>query len=199
MTSLLERRLAVPWPKRMRTLERDPRGYPVPFIVLRDRYGVHQFTINDTRKVGEATSKRLCSISGKRLETSVWFAGGSRCFLHPLGAFIDPPMHYECGEYALRVCPFLAARSYARRIDDAKLADGGLPEGMGLIRAKFMQPRLPERFGYGCTSDYAPHKSDFQGGVFTVHDWEYVEFWRSGEMCEPPETGKPSPDEPFAT
>jgi len=211
----VKERLALPLPKRMRTLERDARGYPIPFIVVRDRTGMPQFTINDAEKTEQCRRKGLCSICGKlfdrlpmgahpyravderprpRMET--WFVGGTRCFLHEHGGFLDPPVHYECGEYALRVCPFLAASRYAKRIDDAKLAPGALPDHM-LIREAFMQPSLPERFGFGLALGVRYHVNAQQGGVYTVDDWRYVEWWREGEPVNAPDSGEPPHDEPM--
>lgn len=196
----LKERLDVPIPKGMRTLRRDSRGYPVPYIVLMDKSGTPQFTINDSRKVMDCVRKMLCSICGKRvplnrvggnIEPYFWFVGGSRCFLHPHGAFLDPPLHLECAEYALQVCPFLAASRYMRRIDDAKLKPRDTPEGMAIAREEFVQPSLPERFGLGLTHDF----DITERGLYVVHNWSYVEWWRGGERIEAPETGEPPPNE----
>jgi hypothetical protein len=199
--TLLARRLAIELPRRMRTLPRDRRGYPIPFIVLIDRNGEPQFTINDWRRVAECRTKHLCSICGKRFDKhpvsskyEMWFVGGSRCFLHPRGGFLDPPMHLDCATYALRVCPFLAARAYSGRIDDAKLTPGGLPSGTALVREEYMQPALPERFGLGLTFDYRFHQEPNSAGVYTVDDWHYVEWWKAGEAVDAPASGEPPPD-----
>ena len=193
-------RLALPMPKLMRTLPRDERGYPIPWIVLVDASGNPQFTINDVRRTDAARKKRLCAICGKRMAVGqAWFIGGSRCFLHPRGAFIDGPTHYWCGEYALQVCPFLAARSYAKPIVDAKLKPSAVPIGMALARAEFMMPRLPERFGFGRSDNWHFQRTGIddgdQGGVYVVNDWRYIEWWRRGTICETPETGTPPPDD----
>jgi hypothetical protein len=197
MSGLLAQRLAVPWPKPMRTLGRDARGYPIPYLVLIDRSGLPQFTINDQERAAECDRKGLCAICGKRLERTrsgkrvMWFVGGSRAFLHPAGAFLDPPMHHDCAEYALRVCPFLAARRYAGRIDDAKLAAGNLPEGLSLIRHEGMAPALPPMFGFGMTYDVQittpPAKA------YIVDDWRYLEWWHAGERIPAPDSGEPPP------
>ena len=46
---------------------------------------------------------------------------------HPDGAYIDPPLHYECMRYAMQVCPYLAAPRYAGRVDDRTLKDDDRP------------------------------------------------------------------------
>lgn len=201
--SLVQARLArVPLPQRMRTLRKDVRGYPVPFLVLIDKSGVPQFTINDHTKAFACQRKHLCAICGKKFERNpstfeyeMWFVGGSRCFLHSNGAFLDPPMHRECGEYALRVCPFLAARRYIARIDDAKLSTVDLPEDRALVRTEHMMPDLPERFGFGMTYEYQFLTDNIPGvGVFVVPDWRYVEWWQAGVRINAPDTGEPPAD-----
>lgn len=193
-------RLTVELPRRMRTLARDPRGYPIPFIVLIDKSGQPQFTINDHSRTEECRRKRLCSICGKRFDRNpvtfreeFWFVGGSRCFLHEHGAFLDPPVHYECAEYALRVCPFLAARRYSNRIDDRKLNPANMPANMALIREKGMQPALPERFGLGMTTGYEFRETQPNFGLYIADPWQYVEWWRAGEPINAPETGVSPP------
>lgn len=194
-------RLETELPRRMRTMQRDARGYPIPFIVLRDKSGTPQFTINDVEATTECRVKRLCSICGKRFDRHpvtfkdmMWFVGGSRCFLHERGAFLDPPMHLVCAEYALRVCPFLAASRYLRRIDDAKLKPENTPDGMTLVREKHMQPDLPERFGLGLTYRFSYRETLPGQGVHIVSRWEHVEWWKAGEPVNAPDTGQPPPD-----
>lgn len=176
----------VPIPKRMRTLERDARGYPVPFIVLRDRQGVPRFTINDVTKVAACLTKKLCSICGKRLDIDMWLVGGSRAFLHDDGVFLDPPLHYECAVYALQVCPFLAAPNYSKGIGARKV---DLPYGIRTSSVEHSGPTQPERFGLGCTRAYRklPHEAAGAGVVLKIERWGYIEWWRNGTSCAAPD------------
>jgi hypothetical protein len=191
---ILERnRLRIAIPKRMRTLPCDARGYPVPFIVMIDKSGTAQFTINDMERVKSCISRKLCSICGRRHDALMWFVGGSRCFLHPHGAFIDPPLHLECAEYAMRVCPFLAAPRYAKRIDDRKLTDKNRPDGIALVKVEYMNPMQPEVFGLGAASALRViHRApgDF---VLVVDHWHYVEWWKDGHQVNAP--ARPVPDD----
>lgn len=187
-------RLATAIPQRMRTRPKDARGYPVPFIVMIDKTGLPQFTINDVRRVADCHSKRLCAICGKRHDKQVWFVGGSRCFLHPHGAFIDPPMHHDCAEYALRVCPFLALPSYSRRVEDRKLKPEGRHEDLKIVRTDFMNPMQPELFGLGSADSYRIKGSAVHGDQILIVDrWNYVEFWKAGEPVNAPD--KPVPED----
>lgn len=175
------RSLSVTIPPRMQVLERDPRGYPIPFIVLRDKKKQPMFTINDVYKTTECRTKKLCSICGRRLGDYMWFVGGSRCFIHKYGAFIDPAVHYECGQYALQVCPFLAALSYSKRIEDKKLKPENRPDNMVLVEIEHMEPNLPEQFGIG-----ACKVAVFVDNVYKVDRWDYVEWWHHGVPVNAP-------------
>jgi hypothetical protein len=191
MSLTLKERLALPLPRRLRTRPRDKRGYPIPFIVLIDKSGEPQFTINDWRQVGQCITKKLCSICGKRFDDGYWFVGGSRCFMHEHGAFLDAPMHRECAEYALQVCPFLAARNYSGRIDDRKLKPGDTPDDMVMVRVDHMLPAQPERFGLGRAASYRLVHPARGETIFVVDHWAHVEWWRNGETVNAPDALPP--------
>ena len=189
----MSERMKTPMPKLMRSLEKDERGYPIPFLVLRDKSGQPQFTINDHTKARQCVTKRLCAICGKRMSDGYWFVGGIRCFLHEFGAFIDPPLHYECAEYALKVCPFLALPSYTKRIDSKKLKPENVPENTALIENLGVPPFRPTLFGLGMTAKYNLKFEPNGSFIFTVNDWLYVEWWQNGQRQLAPETGIAAP------
>lgn len=176
-------------PPSMRTLERDPRGYPIPFIVLRDRSGAAHFPVSDVRRVNSCLTKRLCGICGKRLDRTCWFVGGDRCFTHPAGAFVDPPSHWECAIYALSVCPFLAAPSYSRRIDGRKLNPGEMPIGTTVVKETTMPDTRPDLFGLGETTAFRVTNLAPGSWVLAPETWEYVEYWAKGERAAAPAAG----------
>jgi len=121
----------VPLPQHMQGLLKDERGFPIPFTVLVDAKKVTHFKINDSRKTDFCIEHRLCTICGVKLvRGNMWFIGGQLSAFHPKGAFNDPPVHYECGKYALQVCPYLAYTQYAaKEIDHTKVA----PESKGTM------------------------------------------------------------------
>jgi len=47
-------------PQKMARLERDHRGYPIPFIVLRTSDGKAHFTVNDDARVAVAAKHQVC-------------------------------------------------------------------------------------------------------------------------------------------
>ncbi len=61
-------------------------------------------------------------------------------------AFTDPGMHLDCAEYALKVCPFLAAPNfrYAEKI----------AEGEAVFVHNAVSTERPNVFGLGITDDY---------------------------------------------
>jgi hypothetical protein len=174
----------------MRTLPRDSLGYPIPTIVLVDKSRKPQFTINDLRKVGSCLRKRLCAICGKRLDDGYWFVGGSRCFMHENGAFVNPPLHRDCGQYALQVCPFLAAPSYSKRIDGKKMRAKDRPDHMAIIEIAHMPPAQPTTFGFGQTREFRIVQSQMgqSDHVLVVESWDYVEWWKNGELVNAPDS-----------
>ena len=167
-------------PKRMRTLERDPRGYPIPYIVMRDANGRPHFTINAYDRVKAAIRRKTCGICGYRLRESYWFVGGKKCFTEPNGAFLDPAMHRECAEFALQTCPYLALPSYNKRIDDRTLSPDAMPQGASIIGHVEVPDERPDVFGLGNTKSYRV-VDDMPGALVIVPGpWRYVEFWRHG-------------------
>jgi len=107
-------------PPRIARLERDERGYPIPWNVLRGEGNAPIFTVNDDQKAWEALRRSLCPICGERLGKWKWWVGGPRSAFHEHGWYIDLAMHHECMQFALAVCPYLAAPKYLGRIDVAK-------------------------------------------------------------------------------
>jgi hypothetical protein len=173
-------------PKNLRTLERDRRGYPIPYIVYRDAAGGPHFPINDATKVEEVLRKRLCALCGKRLVDGAWFIGGARCFTDPAGAFLDPPAHEECARYAIKVCPYLAARSYAKRVDDRTLnASGGVAKGAVLVVHEGTVPDdRPQTFGLGRTLGFEIIPTGIAQFVLRARGWQCTEFWRHGQRVQ---------------
>jgi len=107
-----------PLPPELEHLPRDKRGMIIPYIVLIDKDGNPQFKINDEEKNLFCLTNRICHICGKPLKREFWFIGGQLSAFHPQGAFNDGAVHKVCGEYALRVCPYMAYSQY-KAVDEA--------------------------------------------------------------------------------
>lgn len=167
-----------PVPERMAHLPRDERGYPVPFVVYRDKAGTPHFTINDANRTDAVIRADRCPICNQTLFRGRWFVGGPASAFHPDGAYLDPPMHYECAEYALRVCPYLAAPRYAKRIDSRTV-----PQGLG--EPVYLDPTVdPTRPGVfvavmSIGQSFGGYNGPFRY-IQPVRPYRRVEFWRHG-------------------
>lgn len=174
-----------PIPRVMRTLPKDARGYPVPFIVARDRGGVAQFAVNDHENVARAARRYLCGICGKRLSNGGWFIGGPGSFLMMYGGFLDPHMHQECAAYALKVCPYLAAPRYLKRVDGKRMEKGGVPDDYVMVVNDAAVEGRPLIFMLGQSFEWASVIKPDEI-VFHSHVWNYVEFWLDGKRTSAP-------------
>jgi hypothetical protein len=162
----------------MTHLERDERGYPIPYIVFRDSDNKPHFTINDARKVQRCKTADVCAICGKGLFRGRWFVGGPESALHPNGAYIDPPLHHECMQFALQTCPYLISVKYQKRIEGATLDPAKALDVIGL-QDNTMIPGRPQIFvgvmaiGQG----YTPN-----GYIVPNRPYRKMEFWRNGVL-----------------
>ena len=100
-------------PERIARLDRDPRGYPIPWFVHRPAEGSIDFRVMDPARLHQAIREHRCWVCGDRLGKTIAFVGG------PLSAaqrlYADPPMHVNCAEFSVKVCPFLAIPTAQRR------------------------------------------------------------------------------------
>lgn len=172
----------IPIPQLMRdNCEVDPRGFPVPFVVLKDKDGKHHFKINDTEKSIKCIEEKLCTICGtKMVVEDRWLVGGIASAFDEKGFYIDLPVHKKCGEYALKVCPYLAYSNYNGKLDMDKL-QAQLPTIL-LNNPTVDQDRLPffvflrpQSFGY-----FNIGQSSFRLKAF--QPYLEVEFWNEGEQ-----------------
>ena len=165
-------------PDRMKHLDRDHRGYPIPYIVFRDDDGKPHFTINDIRKVERCKTADVCAICGVKLLRGRWFLGGPMSAFHPHGAYIDPPLHHECMRFAVQTCPYLISTKYTKRIDGATL-DPSKATGVVSLIDPTLDPTRPKVFvavmavGQWITPS---------GYVQPKHPYRGLEFWRDGKM-----------------
>lgn len=173
-------------PARMRRLDRDKRGLPIPFIVLRDNDNKPHFTINDTHSVMAVLSDKRCAICGDRLHDNMWAIGGPLSAIHQHGAYLDPLVHKDCGTFALKVCPYIALPSWndEKRIDAKTVDPTKLPDHM-LFEDRTMIPERPPFFVFAKTTGY---KLSQQGPAhFYVHPnrpWQRMEFWKDGVQID---------------
>jgi hypothetical protein len=111
-------------------------GMPVPESVLwiGDKPDFRQV---DPEKYMHLYKYRLCSVCGTKLKLSCYWVGGQGCV--DSHYFADGPMHKECAELSIDLCPFLNKTRPTYRGDDIKPmpvqdASGSRPEKMYLSR-----------------------------------------------------------------
>lgn len=171
----------IPIPLCMRHLPLDPRGYPIPYVVLRDANGGAHFTVNDDRLTERCRRLDLCPICGDKLFRGRWFVGGPASAFDPNGAYLDTGMHDECAHYALRACPYLAAPKYSRRLEGATLKGKELPsEVPNVFIDGTVDPERPKFF----VAVMAIGQTWSQNGPWFYakpkRPYRKVEFWRHG-------------------
>lgn len=118
-------------PDRIAALPQDPeRHYPVPFFVASVN-GKPDFRIADEEKRIRCVKERLCWICGEKLGRYIVFVIGPMCAINRISA--EPPMHRDCAEYSVRVCPFLLNPNQKR---NPKKVDAELGEPPGIMIAR---------------------------------------------------------------
>lgn len=201
---------STPIPHQLEHLDRDVRGYPIPWIVMRGVDGRPYFTINDHERVKRCALEGLCGITGKRIvpgppdeskpdgftESGYWFIGGPLSFHTEMGAFLDPPMTFHAAEYALRACPYLAVKHYNAHVGSvhAKQAkdSSNLPPGMATVDVTKPHPitgelphvpvdRRPDVFLLGRADDVNFYSPAPGHIMFKPVNLTHTFMWRHGE------------------
>lgn len=178
-------------PSAMAFLDRDPRGYPVPWFVDR-RAPLHNggpdFRIMDGRRLKVAIREHRCWVCGRRIrgETGT-FVAGPMCGINHVSA--EPPNHLECARWSARACPFL---SMPKRIRDVTgMPAAAVQAGIGIQRNPGISMLWTSRY----TNFNAGHGG--AGLLFQFEEPEAVEWWSKGreatraEVSESVESGYP--------
>jgi hypothetical protein len=165
-------------PKRIAKLPKDERGYPVPFFVAKDDRGQWDFRMMDGRKLVRAVKDRLCWICGEMLGRHLAFCIGPMCALNRSNA--EPPMHKECAEFSVRICPFLLNPDQKR---NPRKVHGEYCEPAGE-----MIKRNPGVTLIWITESYDVYRDELRGGVrgllFRIGDPLEVTFWCEGRPAQ---------------
>jgi hypothetical protein len=173
--------------------DRDRRGLPIPFVVYRDTQGVPHFSINNVVAVDRVLDEKLCGLCGKPLlPREIWLIGGPGSSFMDDGMYIDPWMHEACGRYAIEVCPFLAAPSYARRVEGRTLKQQDAHDDLELHDNRIAPPR-PQFFVLSRTTGFTLVDShDGSGHRYILPDrpWSHVEFWKDTAPITPQDARK---------
>lgn len=103
-------------PPKLAARPRDARGLPVPFVQTIKPDGTPDFTTIFAPRVQECAQRNLCALCGDTLGYYVAFLGGPNAASNRggQGAYIDPGMHPECADAALKLCPHIAVQNAIR-------------------------------------------------------------------------------------
>jgi hypothetical protein len=110
-------------------------GMPVPSIVrwIDDKPDFRQI---DHDKYLRYYKYGLCSICGTKLTLACYWIGGPGCV--EAHYFVDGPMHKQCAELSMDLCPFLNKTKLTYRGDDIKMMPvqdaSSRPDKMYLMR-----------------------------------------------------------------
>jgi hypothetical protein len=154
-------------PARIKRLPRDARGFPIPQAVNRDADGTPHLAIIDPARAAALHETHSCGICGEKLlRSEKWFVGAPVDVLNSRRGFSDPPMHEECVAFAMRVCLYLSAPVYVKKIS------------------------RPDVFVALLTNSYQYREKSYRHkdripGVYPVYyarrPWRRVTWWRAGQ------------------
>lgn len=122
-------RPAVDMPSRIRALPRDDKGRPIPWFVATLPDGRRDFRVVDPRRRIEAIRDGVCWVCGQKLPRAEYtFLLGPMCTLNRITG--EPPSHYQCALYAVKVCPFMVRPQMVRRTGGLDGVDLTPPPGV---------------------------------------------------------------------
>lgn len=168
-------------PERMRHLPRDERGYPVPFIVLRDTTGRAHFTVNDEALRLRCFAEDLCGICGTKLFRGRWFIGGPLSAMDPNGVFVDPPMHAECARFSLQACPYLAGERWRGTVAGKSFPAEERDKMQAALVEYTMLPGRPDLFLAIMATEQRLTGHGMQTWIRPKRPYRCVEYWRHGQ------------------
>ena len=166
-------------PARLAQRPRDSRGYPIPYSVLIDSSGRPDFRVADAETWVRTVNLRICSLCAQPLGKHLAFVGGPLTQVNRM--FTDLPMHRDCAEYALKVCPFLAAPRF-RYAETFSSKDADIAFA---VNAHVSETR-PEVFFMGITSKYEVVRLSPVTLVARAAPWTEVVWWREGTVVAAP-------------
>ena len=168
--------------------------FAIPYIVLRDRNNIPHFKVNDERKVEECIEKDRCSVCGEKLGNDKWLIGGKMSAFHERGAYIDIPVHKECGVYSLKVCPYMAYTQYtAKGISDGEKAVLLEDEKLVLMNPTMDENRL-QYFVFVKIKSYSIIRKFANRFIHPERPYLAIEYWRDGKQLTISQVNKLDPE-----
>jgi hypothetical protein len=175
----------VPIPDKMKFLPKDKRGYPIPVIIMRGDDGRPLFAANNSALVVKLAAQCRCAICGTKMPPDdIWFGGGPLSAFHPLGAYRDGPMHFDCLHYAMQVCPYLALPQYSGMVNEKTIAQ--MQEKTSLTLKETTEiPGRPQCFIGIRVSNYEVNLQMYDCTFKPTRPHLDVRAWKFGELLSP--------------
>lgn len=166
-----------PVPTRLKRRPRDHRGFIVPYFVawmkdgveVNPPHGAPDFRVVSANRMARCKRYRRCWVCGEPMGRNLVFTIGPMCAI--TRTTMEPPSHYECALYSVKVCPFLSRPMMKRHEKD-------MPEGHWAPGAPIL--RNPGVSALWVTPSYTKFKPNGGGELLTVGDPERVEWWAKG-------------------
>lgn len=161
-------------PARLNRRPKDARGYPIPAGVMVDELGKPDFRVTNASKWVSLVKMRCCGLCGEPLGRHLAFIGGPGS--HQSRAFTDLPMHKECAQYAVQVCPFLAAPNfrYAEKYAER--------EGYAIQATDAVSTKRPEKFALATTKTFEVMMLEDGTPILVAGPWESTQWWQEGKQ-----------------
>lgn len=156
--------------------------------MLRDNDGKPHFTVNNHDAVLKVMEEDLCSICGAKHFRGRWFVGGPLSAFHEQGWYLDPPLHKECMEYALQVCPYLSAPRWLGLIEDRTIDYDRVPDTLVTIDNSMIPDRPPLFVCVMATKQETVEISPVTRYVRPIRETIVsVEYWQHSKKLDPVE------------
>ena len=130
-------------------------GLPIPAISMKPDGG-HDFTTVNSNLSLEFGQNRVCGICSKTMGWWVTFVGGTLSIASH--QFTTPPMHPECAEAAMTMCPHIRLQKMKRATD--KHASGVIPP--------LASPDKPDKWFMGKCRSYEMYKVPTKDGGYGI-------------------------------
>ena len=159
--------------------------FAIPYVVLRDKDGKPHFKVNDSTKTEECINKDLCSVCGQKLDDDKWLIGGKLSAFHERGAYVDIPVHKECGVYSLKTCPYMAYTQYTAKGMSEKEKQELSELGFAFFNPTIDDNRL-QYFVFVKIKRYlrtvGHHSFDSRHYIYPQRPYLEIEYWKDGKQ-----------------
>ncbi|GLH30150.1 hypothetical protein WSS15_28000 [Acetobacter pasteurianus] len=167
----------VPIPSRMLNLRRLNSGLPIPKFATWEG-DKPNLTVMNRDFFGTALRNKLCWICGQKMGRFASFVGGPKSTASK--CFVEPPMHRDCAEFAMQVCPYLVTGNNERKNKLTPLEEKQ-------HRSAGTDPDNPIIFGMSISNDW--HFISGENCFFLKNVAEVI-WWKHGKLASSKEAEK---------